>query len=412
MSLEVARARRVIAVAAVAGFVLRLGFGVVYWTEKPLTHDEREYLDLAASLAAGNGFVYTTSDPGGTSQQFGRAPGYPLFLAAIGVAIGAGRAEADHTPLRVKVAQSIVGGLIVVLIGALAYRAGGPPAGRWAAAIAAVYPPLVTIPSYVLSETLFSAVALAAALVLQRSGEHDDGAATRWAALAGVLTGAAALIRPAMLFFLPLAALWLVVRRRTVSAVMVVLATAVVITPWTLRNIRVYDRLVVIASEGGITFWTGNHPLSRGEGDLAANPEIKRAELEFRRAHAGLTPDEMEPLYYRDAFRTIGHDPIWWVSLLIRKAFYLAVPIGPSYGLHSTRYRVASAVPYLLLLPFAIIGGQRLWRGAGRPSALMVLAGSAVLVCLIFFPQERFRIPVIDPTLIVCASGMAVRCRP
>jgi len=28
-----------------------------------------------------------------------------------------------------------------------------------------------------------------------------------------------------------------------------------------------------------------------------------------------------------------------------------------------------------------------------------------VLVCVVFFPQERFRIPVIDPALIVLASG-------
>jgi hypothetical protein len=34
---------------------------------------------------------------------------------------------------------------------------------------------------------------------------------------------------------------------------------------------------------------------------------------------------------------------------------------------------------------------------------------SAVLVCVVFFPQERFRIPVIDPALIVlAASGLAL----
>ena len=53
--------------------------------------------------------------------------------------------------------------------------------------------------------------------------------------------------------------------------------------PWTIRNIRVYGRFVLVASEGGVTFWTGNHPLAVGDGDLAANPAIKRAELEFRR---------------------------------------------------------------------------------------------------------------------------------
>jgi hypothetical protein len=99
------------------------------------------------------------------------------------------------------------------------------------------------------------------------------------------------------------------------------------------------------------------------------------------------------------------------MSLLARKAFYLAVPIGPSYALHSTRYRAASVVPYLLLLPFAIAGARRLVRAQQPPAALFLLAGSAVLMCLIFFPQERFRIPVIDPTLIVCASGLAGRTR-
>ena len=48
------------------------------------------------------------------------------------------------------------------------------------------------------------------------------------------------------------------------------------------------------------------------------------------------------------------------------------------------------------------------------PSSIerIVLAASAALTCLIFFPQERFRIPVIDPMLIVCASGLAAAHRP
>jgi hypothetical protein len=77
-----------------------------------------------------------------------------------------------------------------------------------------------------------------------------------------------------------------------------------------------------------VTFWTGNHPLAIGEGDLAANPPIKEAELAFRRAHPGLTPEQMEPLYYRDAFAHIRADPGWWLSLLARKAVYTVVPIG------------------------------------------------------------------------------------
>jgi hypothetical protein len=179
-----------------------------------------------------------------------------------------------------------------------------------------------------------------------------------------------------------------------------------VVAPWTVRNARVYGRFVLVASEGGVTFWTGNHPLARGEGDLAANPAIKAADLEFRRQHAGLTGEELEPLYYREALQHIRANPGWWVWLLARKAFYTIVPVGPSYALHSTRYRLASIVPYLLLLPFAVAGATRLRRAARPPAALFLLAGSAVLVCILFFPQERFRIPVIDPALIVCAAAV------
>jgi hypothetical protein len=39
-----------------------------------------------------------------------------------------------------------------------------------------------------------------------------------------------------------------------------------------------------------------------------------------------------------------------------------------------------------------------------------MLAGSAVLICLGFFPQERFRIPIIDPALTIAAgAGLAAR---
>jgi 4-amino-4-deoxy-L-arabinose transferase-like glycosyltransferase len=402
-------ARRLILAAAVGGCVLRLAFGLVYWNARPLTHDEREYLALAANISAGRGFVYDPSVESGTGQQFGRAPGYPLFLAAI----GAGRTDAEATPLVVKIAQAIVGAAGVWLIGLLALRSGGERAGITAAGIAAVYPSLVSMPSYVLSETLYSTMALGCAMMLQdgllsATGTRPEIGRT---VSAGLLAGAGALVRPAMLLFLPIAAVWLFATRRHRLAIAFVLAGLLPIVPWTFRNIRVYDRFVLIASEGGVTFWTGNHPLAVGEGDLAANPEIKQAEIEFRRAHAGLAPEALEPLYYRDALTYITAHPVWWMSLLARKAFYLAVPIGPSYALHSTRYRAASAVPYLLLLPFAIAGARRLVRAQQPPAALFLLAGSAVLMCLIFFPQERFRIPVIDPTLIVCASGLAGRTR-
>jgi hypothetical protein len=36
----------------------------------------------------------------------------------------------------------------------------------------------------------------------------------------------------------------------------------------------------------------------------------------------------------------------------------------------------------------------------------LLLLASAVVACLVFLPQERFRIPVIDPALIVGAAAV------
>jgi hypothetical protein len=402
MALDDTRARRLIVAAAAAGFLLRVAFALFYWVGQPLTHDEREYLSLARSVALGNGFVYDGSFDVGTAQQFGRAPGYPLFLAVL----ERGRPVPSASPAVVKVAQAAIGGFVVWLVGVLALASGGPRSGVTAAVIAAIYPPLVTIPAYVLSETLYSAVAIGAAMMLQRAIERDSLGS---AALGGALAGIGALIRPALLFFLPLAFLWLLVRRRPALAVAMAVVATFVIMPWTVRNLRTYDRFVLIASEGGVTFWTGNHPLAKGDGDLAANPDLKRADLDFRAAHAGLSAEELEPLYYREALRWIREHPADWVTLMVRKAFYSIAPFGPSYALHSARYRAASVVPYLLVLPCAVLGARQLLRSGRAPMALFLLAASSLLAGLVFFPQERFRIPIVDPVLIVSAAAVAGR---
>ncbi len=182
------------------------------------------------------------------------------------------------------------------------------------------------------------------------------------------------------------------------------------IAPWTVRNAVVHQRLVLIASEGGVTFWTGNHREAIGEGDLAANPHLKLRNLEFRARHPGLSEEALEPIYYREALGFIAADPVWWLGLEARKFWYTWVPLGPSYRLHAPRYFWASVLSLLVLLPAAAAGLVRAPAGT-RPAALLTLAASTVLAALVFFPQERFRLPVMDPALIAAAALGASRRR-
>jgi 4-amino-4-deoxy-L-arabinose transferase-like glycosyltransferase len=418
---------RAVHAAVAVGLLLRLGFGLGYWTGKPLTHDECEYLTLAVNVAQGRGFASelpgdapSSASPTDTVQRFGRGPGYPLFLAPLtwlDADLRAGRLPAG-VPAAVKIVQAILGSAAIFALSGLVRRVAGDRAGAAAAWIAALFPPLVWMPAYALSEQLASALALACAAWLGAvtdgtpAARHARGGATRALVAAGLAAGIGALTRPGQLFFLPLAALllfWRAPDRRT-GAGRALLFTALAlaaIAPWTVRNAVVHGQFVPIAPSGGVNFWIGNHREAIGEGDLAANPHLKLRNAEFRARHAGLSEEALEPLYYREAWGFIAADPMWWLGLEARKLWYTFVPFGPSYRLHAPRYFWASAVSLLVLLPAAAYGLVRAPSGT-RPAALVTLAASTIVVGLVFFPHERFRLPVLDPALIagaaLCAS--------
>jgi 4-amino-4-deoxy-L-arabinose transferase-like glycosyltransferase len=393
--------RSSVVLLAAVGLTLRLAFALGYWVGQPLTRDEREYLSLARSLAAGRGFVYDAAVRSGPVDPFGRAPGYPLFLALV----GGGRAVTSAAPASVQVAQSVVGALGVVIVGAYGWRLAGARAAYAAAFIAALYPPLVWTAARVFSEAVFWPVGLLVAWAFDRAADAGGGRSGRAAAVAGGLAGVAILVRPAMILFVPLALVWLLWRRRLTAAAILALGAALVVGAWTVRNYRHDGRFVLVASEGGVTFWTGNNPQARGEGDLAANPDLKTLQQALKDQHPQLSEEAMEPVYYRAALAWIAAHPADWLALEARKLFYLVVPIGPSYTVHSPRYVGASLVSYGLLLPAALIGFWRMGRRRRRAPGLWLLFGSAVAVGLVFFPQERFRISVIDPVLVICAGA-------
>ena len=213
-----------VAAALVLAFVLRLAFAFGYWVGKPLTLDEQEYLQLGTSLANGQGLKYTGT---AASRHFERPPGFAAFVAGVRIISGVRGAtspppgSSSDVPAPLKVAQSLLGVLGVGLVAAIAAQAAGRAAAVTAAFLAAIYPPLVWICGYVLSEPLYSALALGVVWILQaaergwatrrdsREGAAGNGRARLfgYVLLAGVTAGAAVLTKEAMVFFVPLAPL-------------------------------------------------------------------------------------------------------------------------------------------------------------------------------------------------------------
>ena len=229
--------------------------------DQPLTHDEREIPSRSGRAPLrDDGFTYPADEPApGTGQRFGRAPGYPLFLAALHVTD-----PVEHAP-RVMTVPDRTGvhrdDRDLAHCDAIAGRAGGSSGGahRRRRGSRRLYPPLVAMPAYVFSETLFSTLALAAARALQglevgdrRSGEPELQAFSRTGArllVSGALRRTAAAIvltRPSMSAVRstrrPLARSGAPDSR---AAVMFAAIVVVCVLPWTIRNharLRPMDR--------------------------------------------------------------------------------------------------------------------------------------------------------------------------
>jgi hypothetical protein len=248
-----------------AALVVRVGAVVATPHYRP-RHDDRDY-DRIACWVALHGVPPTRPPPfpGATTCATAHAqPARRHRLAALTayrpplwpVALGATYALAAHLPIARwtagRLLQALIGVAIVALIGAIAARLWGSGTGVVATALAAGFLPLVLDGATLISEPLFTALALGAVLAAlehrRRPGER------RWAAAVGVLVGLATLTRSTgVILALPLAAaLWSRPRWGWTPAIFVACA-ALVVAPWAVRNALVLHAFVPVSTETGTT---------------------------------------------------------------------------------------------------------------------------------------------------------------
>jgi len=222
--------------------------------------DDWDYDRHARSIAAGDGFPdsYYVADRGPSAL---RAPGYPYFLAGVyvvsGDSIDAGR-----------YVNALLGALAVFLLYLVTSRIWGRRIGLIAAVGAAIFPPLVVLSRDLLSESLFIVLELGTVLAVL---EYRRQRWLRWAVLAGLLAGLAALTRnPGPALVLPvLIGLWVQRPRfswRAAGPPALALACVVLaIAPWTVRNAIEFGRLIPLTSGTGFALAGTYNEVSRDD---------------------------------------------------------------------------------------------------------------------------------------------------
>lgn len=183
-------------------------------------------------------------------------PLYPYFVGVVFALFG--------TLTAVKVAQCFLGALLVPAVGRIGLAAFGERPGLVAAAFTALYPELVWFSVHFWAETVFMVFLWWG---FERLLVADARESLAVAAAAGAVFGVAVLTRETVLYFLPLAAVWMAWRREgggRRAAVLIVTALLVVV-PWTLRNWMVFQTFVPVSTAGAMNLWQGNTRLSRPE---------------------------------------------------------------------------------------------------------------------------------------------------
>ena len=419
------RQRSALLAVVLAAVALRVAWCVMAAMEPAGFHDPGFYRLLAVQLADFDGYILE-------ERPTAYYPvGYPAVLGAVFWLGGLVGLESDSALTAMTTVLNLVtGSAAVVLAFVLGRRVAGAWAGIAAAAVVGAMPNLVFHTAVPLSETVFNAIALGFVAVVAAAPWTTTGPGRRRLVVAGVLLGAAALVRPVVLPVVPLLVLvwWsarLPLRRALRDLAVLGLAAVAVIAPWTIRNAVRMDAFVPISTNTGDNLCMSRQPgatggfrlvdhcfagpdlegLVRPEYEVKRDAQGRRLALEFVREHPGrevrLWLDRLGATFRHDhdgldAAEGYGDGPF----LTERdRDVYRRLADGAWYVLG----------PLSLVAAVAVVAVGRLRRDP-RLVLLAVTSVGLLVPVVVFFGDARFKMPAVPfLALLVCCVPAALR---
>ena len=360
--------------------------------------DAKDYDSIARNLLKGKGFVSWEG------KRAGRAPGYPLFLAGC-YALGL------DTPRAIHLIQAIVGAATCLLIWLLGRQLYGDAVGLVAGGICAIYPFFIYYTGTVLSETLFIAGFVGFLLCLVHAGRRLGQSLKKrllWAAAAGLVAGLLVLLKSSLLLFpFFLLPFWLIQaearKKAALSWVVMIAVMCVALSPWVIRNYRLYDRLIPTTLQVGPSLYEANSPFATG------GPAMDRIDWVEVRGGRMMSEVEHNAFFKNEAVRYIREHPGRFLALAFEKArrFWNVVPnYAPSNRSAQKLYAATSLLSYFPIMLLALLG---LVLRRGQTKALLLLLPPVVYFAalhMVFVGSTRYRTPIMLFIILIAAAGL------
>jgi len=223
-----------LAVTTLFAFGLRSHYVSTAMVDHPIRGDATQYYAYAWNMSNHGTFAKDAPGAASITPDDYRDPGYPLFLAAWMRVLGTG----TEWYIAVLLCQALLGALTVGLVTQLSTFWLPLPWAIGAGFLMAAWPHSITINGYLLSETLSGFLCSLGMLLCAQACRRED---SRWAFIAGMIFGAAALTNAVLLPFGILLAGLMAWRKLAPRRICGALAVGALLLPaaWTIRNTQI-----------------------------------------------------------------------------------------------------------------------------------------------------------------------------
>jgi len=385
---------------------LRLFFVFVY-PQFPVASDAQGYDTFGWNIASGKGFATEDGNP-----VVERSPGYPFFLAGLYKIFG-------HSYRCVKFFQIIVSLFILVFIFLLARGIFGDRVAFISAFISAVYPPFLSYNGLLLTETIFTFCIISfvyfAWLAIKEKKKF-------FFFLAGLIIGYGVLVREEAIVFLPAFFLISLIyfRKDLKRTIILVLVAICVIAPWTIRNYKVFNKFVLVSSQGGSTLWISSY---KEEWLEWHNEDSYLANLT-----KGLNSIEAADLLRKKGLENIKERPFLYVKFCFKRLvrFWIGSHSNTFYGLQDSfagYIRAKAFLKVVIKVGLLIFNTLLVYLGfygilkaikkmPEKRKEIVFLSIPIVLIMVVhffLFATTRYQVPIMPFVIVFASYAMAYK---